>query len=195
VSVPWGYVTKFRSRGLRLPNRRTAGFRTWLRSPPGTDAATTTAEPGKAKAAPERDQIEATKDGKANVERVPSTLQPESPVAVVGSSWETAWYVVIVGLLLVAMAASILVIYIRGPKVLGWKEHTLRPGRNPVELPARPVVGHALSPEAALARIEEIRRSLLDLAASPSLAPSAIPEEPMLPTLLAERRLKFVESV
>jgi hypothetical protein len=39
------------------------------------------------------------------------------------------------------------------------------------------MTGRALSPDAALARIEEIRRSLLDLTSSPSLAPSPTLEE------------------
>jgi hypothetical protein len=48
----------------------------------------------------------------------------------------------------------------------------------------------ALSPDAALARIEEIRRSLLDLTFSPSIAPSATAKEAILPTAAAEPRLR-----
>jgi hypothetical protein len=59
---------------------------------------------------------------------------------------------------------------------------------NPIEAPAHTVISRALSPDAALAKIEEVRRSLLELAASPSLAPSPTPEEPTLPSVAAEPR-------
>jgi len=157
--------------------------------PDVTDAATATAEPGeKTKPAPIRDQIGATKDEKANVDTVPVPLPAESRMDAVSSSWEPVSYTLILGLLLAVMSAFT-AIYMRRQKVLGSKRQAAQPRTNPLELPAHPVVGHTLPPGAALARIEEIRRSLLDLAASPSLAPSVIPEEPILPRLSEEPRL------
>jgi hypothetical protein len=60
----------------------------------------------------------------------------------------------------------------------------LQPGTKRIEARAQPVIAHALSPDAALARIEEIRRSLLQPTSSPSLAPAAAfsLEGPMSPT-------------
>jgi hypothetical protein len=57
------------------------------------------------------------------------------------------------------------------------KLRALQPRAIFIEAPALPMTGRALSPDAALARIEEIRRSLLDLTSSPSLAPSPTLEE------------------
>jgi hypothetical protein len=48
----------------------------------------------------------------------------------------------------------------------------------------------ALSPDAALARIEEIRRSLLNLTSSRTLAPSATAKKAILPTAAAEPRVR-----
>jgi hypothetical protein len=164
--------------------------------PEVTDAATTTAEPETAKAAPVSDQIEATTDEKANVETVlPAQLDAKSAVAEVSSGWETVPYGSIGGLLLVVLTACIVVIYRKRQKVPASKRQASQPGMNLIEAPAQPVIGRALSPDEALARIEEIRRSLLDLTSSPSLAPSAIPEEPILPTMPAETRPKHVEPV
>ena len=158
--------------------------------PDVTDATTATAEPGeKTKPAPIRDQIGATKDEKANVDTVPVPLQGESRMDAVSGSWDPVSYTLILGLLLAVMSAFTAVIYMRRQKVLGSKRQAAQPRTNPIELPAHPVVSHTLSRDAALARIEEIRRSLLDLAASPSLAPSVIPEEPILPRLSEEPRL------
>ena len=155
--------------------------------PEVTDVATTTVELETYKAAPEQDQIEPTKDEKANIEEEPA-LHLESPGAAVSASWEPVSYKAIVGLLLAVMLASIACIYMRRQKVPGSHRQALQPRTNPFELSARPVVGHALSPDRALAKIEEIRRSLLDLAAAPSLVPSAIPEEPILPSMPADPR-------
>jgi hypothetical protein len=158
--------------------------------PDVTDAATVTAEPGeKTKPAPIRDQVRATKDETANVDTVPVPLQAESRMDAVSSSWEPVSYKLILGLLLAVMSAFTAVIYMRRQKVLGSKRQAPQPRTNPIELAAHPVVGHTLSPDGALARIEEIRRSLLPLAASSSLAPSVIPEESILPRLPAEPRL------
>jgi hypothetical protein len=164
--------------------------------PEVTDAATTTAEPETAKAAPVSDQIEATTDEKANVETVlPAQLDAKSAVAEVSSGWETVPYGSIGGLLLVVLTACIVVIYRKRQKVPASKRQASQPGMYLIESPAQPVIGRALSPDEALARIEEIRRSLSDLTSSPSLAPSAIPEEPILPTMPAETRPKHVEPV
>ena len=57
------------------------------------------------------------------------------------------------------------------------KLRSLQPRAIFIEAPALPMTGRALSPDAALARIEEIRRSLFDLTSSPSLAPSPTLEE------------------
>lgn len=162
-----------------------------------TNGATSIADPEKAKAAPEGDQIETTKDERAYVEAVPIPLEGKSAVAEVSSAWETVPYGSIVGLLLVGLTASTVVIYRRRQKAPASKSRVLQPGTNSIEAPAQPVIGHAISPEAALAKIEEVRRSLLELTSSPSLAPSPMPEEPMLPLVAAEPRPveKTVEPV
>ena len=162
-----------------------------------TNGTTTIADPEKAKAAPEGDQIETTKDESAYVEAVPVPLEEKSAVTEVSSAWETVPYASIVGLLLVGLTASTVVIYRRRQKAPASKSQVLQPGTNSIEASAQPVIGHAISPEAALAKIEEVRRSLLELASSPSLAPSPMPEEPMLPLVAAEPRPveKIVEPV
>jgi hypothetical protein len=162
-----------------------------------TNGATTIADPEKAKAAPEGDQTETTRDERAYVEAVPVPLEEKSAVAEVSNAWETVPNGSIVGLLLVGLTASTVVIYRRRQKAPASKSQVLQPGTNSIEAPAHPVIGHAISPEAALAKIEEVRRSLLELASSPSLAPSPMPEEPMLPLVAAEPRPveKIVEPV
>jgi hypothetical protein len=162
-----------------------------------TNGATAIADPEKAKPAPEGDQTEATKDERAYVEAVPVPLEGKSAVAEVSNGWETVPYGSIVGLLLVGLTASTVVIYRRRQKAPASRSQVLQPGTNSIEAPAQPVIGHAISPEAALAKIEEVRRSLLELASSPSLAPSPMPEEPMLPLVVAEARpvQKTVEPV
>ena len=131
-----------------------------------TDAATITAEPEKRKtasvsvqiAAPVSGQIEATKDEKANVEAVPAPLEAKSPVAKVSSSWETVAYEAIAGLLLVVLTACTVIICIRRHKTRTSKQQALQP-KDPIEAPAQRSIGLVLSPDAALTRIEEIRRS------------------------------------
>jgi hypothetical protein len=147
-----------------------------------TDAATSTADPKKAKAAPEGNQIETTKDERTNVEAVPVPLEGKSAVAEVSSGWETAPYGSIIGLLLVVLTACTVVIYRRRRKAPVSKGQVLQPGTNSIEARAQPVTGHALSPDAVLARIEEIQRSLLYPTPSPNLAPSPTPEGPMFST-------------
>jgi hypothetical protein len=156
------------------------------------DAAAMTAESEKAKAAPVPDQIEATKDGKAKVEAVPAPFEGKSAVSDVNSGWDTVRYGVI-GLLVVVMTAFTAVIYIRGHKASTSQVQAWVPRTSLIAAPAQPVIVQALSPEAALAKIEEIRRSLLELAASPSLVPSPTPEEAISSTVPAERRRKVVE--
>jgi hypothetical protein len=162
-----------------------------------TNGAMTIADPEKAKVAPEGDQIDTTKDESAYVEAVPVPLEGKSAVAEVSSAWETVPFGSIVGLLLVGLTASTVVIYRRQQKAPASKSQVLQPGTNSIEAPVQPVIGHAISPEAALAKIEEVRRSLLEIASSPSLAPSPMPEEPMLPLVAAEARPveKTVERV
>ena len=162
-----------------------------------TNGTTTIADPENAKAAPKGDQIETTRDERAYVEAVPVPLEEKSAVTEVSSAWETVPYASIVGLLLVGLTASTVVIYRRRQKTPASKSQVLQPGTNCIEAPAQPVIGHAISPEAALAKIEEVRRSLLELASSPSLAPSPMPEEPMLPLVASEPRPveKIVEPV
>jgi hypothetical protein len=94
------------------------------------------------------------------------------------------------------LIGSTVVIYMRRQKARVSKWQSLQPGTNPIKAVAQPVIRHALSPEAALAKIEEIRRSLLDIT-SPSLAPSPAPEEPILPTVAAapRRMEKLAEPV
>ena len=123
-----------------------------------TDAATITAEPDKTKVAPVSGQVEVTNDEKANVEAVPAPLEAKSPVAKVSSSWETVAYEAIAGLLLVVLTACTVVICMRRHKTRISKEQALQP-RNPTQAPAQPLIGPSLSPDAALARIEEIRQS------------------------------------
>jgi hypothetical protein len=147
-----------------------------------TDAAASTADPEKAKAAPEGDQIETTKDERTDVEAVPVPLEGKSAVAEVSSGWETAQYGSIIGLLLVVLTACTVVIYRRRRKAPVSKRQVLQPGTNSIEARALPVTGHALSPDAVLARIEEIQRSLLYPTPSPNLAPSPTPEGPMFST-------------
>jgi hypothetical protein len=152
------------------------------------DATTTIAETRKAAAVPEADQIEATKEEKANIDALIAPLEATSAVAQLSRSWwETLPYGSIVGLLLVVLIGSTVVIYMTRQKARVSKGQSLQPGTNPIKAVAQPVIRHALSPEAALAKIEEIRRSLLDIT-SPSLAPSPAPEEPILPTVAAEPR-------
>ena len=123
-----------------------------------TDATTITVEPEKTRDAPVSGQIEATKDEKANVEAVPAPLEAKSRVAEVSSSWENVPYEAIVGLLLVVLTACTVVICMRRHKTRTSKEQALQP-RNPIESPAQPSIGPTLSPDAAVARIEEIRQS------------------------------------
>ena len=148
-----------------------------------TDAATSTADPGQAKAAPEGEQIETSKDERTNVEAVPVPLDGKSAVAEVSRGWETAPYGSIAGLLLVVLTACTVAIYARRRKAPVSKGQVLQPGTNSIEARAQPVItGHALSPDAVLARIEEIQRSLLYPTPSPNLAPSPTPEGPMFST-------------
>jgi hypothetical protein len=123
-----------------------------------TEAATITVEPEKTKGAPVSGQIEATKDEEANVEAVPAPLEAKSPVAEVSSSWETVAYEAIAGLLLVVLTACTVVICMRRHKTRTSKEQALQP-RDLIEAPAQCSIGPSLSPDAVLARIEEIRRS------------------------------------
>ena len=122
-----------------------------------TDAATITAEPDKTKVAPVSGQVEVTNDEKANVEAIPAPLEAKSPVVDVSGSWESVPYEAIVGLLFVVLTAFP-VICMRRHKARLSKEQALQL-RNTIEPLAQRTSRPSLSPDAALARIEEIRQS------------------------------------
>ena len=129
--------------------------------------------------APQPDQIEPTGDEETNV---PAPLADTSAVAEVSSSWEAGASGLIAALLAVVLRACAAAILRRDNRIVCTKGQALQPRAIFSEASALPMTGRALSPDAALARIEEIRRSLLDLTSSPSLAPSPTLEGPMFPT-------------
>jgi hypothetical protein len=141
---------------------------------------------GKANA-PQPDQIEPTGDEETNV---PALLANTSAVAEVSSSWEAGASGLIAGVLAIVLRACAAVILRRDNRIACTKGQALQPRAIFIEAPALPMTGRALSPDAALARIEEIRRSLLDLTFSPTIAPSATAKEAILPTAAAEPRLR-----
>jgi hypothetical protein len=125
--------------------------------------------------APQPDQIEPTGDGETNV---PAPLADKRTVAEVSSSWEAGAS----GLIAVVLRACAAAILRRDNRIVCTKGQALQPRAIFIEAPALPMTGRALSPDAALARIEEIRRSLLYPTPSPSLAPSLFSEGPTFPT-------------
>ena len=126
-------------------------------------------------------------------------LANTSAVAEVSSSWEAGASGLIAGVLAIVLSlrACAAVILRRDNRIACTKGQALQPRAIFIEAPALPMTGRALSPDAALARIEEIRRSLLDLTCSPSLAPSPTPEEEISPTEaeVARPMEKVVEPV
>jgi hypothetical protein len=144
--------------------------------------------------APQPDQIEPTGDEETNV---PAPLAHASAVAEVSSSWEAGASGLITGLLGIVLRTCAAAILRRDNRIACTKGPALQPLAIFIEAPALPMTGRALSPDAALARIEEIRRSLLDLTCSPSLAPSPTPEEEISPTEaeVARPMEKVVEPV
>ena len=144
--------------------------------------------------APQPDQIEPTGDEETNL---PALLANTSAVAEVSSSWEAGASGLIAGVLAIVLRACAAVILRRDNRIACTKGQALQPRAIFIEAPALPMTGRALSPDAALARIEEIRRSLLDLTCSPSLAQSPTPEEEISPTEaeVARPMEKVVEPV
>jgi hypothetical protein len=142
------------------------------------------------KAAAELPRIEATTDEKATAPQptgdeetnVPAPLADKRTVAEVSSSWEAGASGLIAALLAVVLRACAAATLRRDNRIVCRKRQALQPRAIFIEAPALPMTGRALSPDAALARIEEIRRSLLYPAPSPSLAPSLFSEGPTLPT-------------
>jgi hypothetical protein len=164
-----------------------------------TDATATIIDPEKAKPAAERARTEdARVTERANLDAVAAPLEAKTAIGDENTGWwETLVYGSIVGLL-VSLTAFAVVIYMRRQKAGGSKGQSLQRCTHPIKAVAQPVIRRALSPEAALAKIEEVRRSLLlELTSSPSLAPSPTPEKPILPTVAANPRLveKLVEPV
>jgi hypothetical protein len=164
-----------------------------------TDATATILDPEKAKPAAERARTEdARVTERTNLDAVAAPLEAKTAIGDENTSWwETLAYGSIVGLF-VTLTAFAVVIYMRRQKAGASKGQSLQPCTNPIKAVAQPVIRHALSPEAALAKIEEVRRSLLlELTSSPSLAPSPTPEKPILPTVAANPRpvKKLVEPV
>jgi hypothetical protein len=161
------------------------------------------------KAAAELPRIDATTDEKApdpqpdQIEpgdeetNVPAPFADTSAVTEVSSSWEAGAFGLIAGLLAIVLRACAAAILRRDNRIACTKGQALQPRAIFIEAPALPMTGRALSPDAALARIEEIRRSLLDLTSSPTLAPSGTADEAMLPAATAEPRPveKVVEPV
>ena len=144
--------------------------------------------------APQPDQIEPTGDEETNL---PALLANTSAVAEVSSSWEAGASGLIAGVLAIVLRACAAVILRRDNRIACTKGQALHPRAIFIEAPALPMTGRALSPDAALARLEEIRRSLLDLTCSPSLAQSPTPEEEISPTEaeVARPMEKVVEPV
>jgi len=161
------------------------------------------------KAAAELPRIDATTDEKATDPQpdqiepgdeetnVPAPFADTSAVTEVSSSWEAGAFGLIAGLLAIVLRACAAAILRRDNRIACTKGQALQPRAIFIEAPALPMTGRALSPDAALARIEEIRRSLLDLTCSPSLAPSPTPEEEISPTEaeVARPMEKVVEPV
>ena len=113
---------------------------------------------------------------------VPAPFANTSAVTEVSSSWEAGASGLIAGLLAIVLRACAAAILRRDNRIACAKGQALQPRAIFIEAPALPMTGRALSPDAALARIEEIRRSLLDPTPSPSLAPSPFSEGPTFPT-------------
>jgi hypothetical protein len=89
--------------------------------------------------------------------------------------WDNVAYGLIGGFLLV-LTAFMIVIFKNRKKTRALKEQVFRRGTRPIKAGAQSraeIAPRALSPEAALAKIEAIRHSLLlELASSPNLVPS-----------------------
>jgi hypothetical protein len=124
---------------------------------------------------------------RANLDAVGSPLEAKSAIGDATTSWwETLAYGSIVGLL-VALISSAIVIYKKRQKASVSKGRVLLHRTDLIEAAAEPAIGKALSPEAALDKIEAIRRSLLlHLTSSPNLARSpAISSKGPMPTEVA----------
>jgi hypothetical protein len=124
---------------------------------------------------------------RANLDAVGSPLEAKSAIGDATTSWwETLAYGSIVGLL-VALISSAIVIYKKRQKASVSKGRVLLHRTDLIEAAAEPAIGKALSPEAALDKIEAIRRSLLlHPTSSPNLARSpAISSKGPMPTEVA----------
>jgi hypothetical protein len=135
------------------------------------DATATIVDPEKVEPAADRARTEdARVTERTNLEVVAAPLEAKTAIGDENTSWwETLAYGSIVGLL-VSLTAFAVVIYMRRQKAGASKGQSLQPCTRPIKAV---VIRHALSPEAALAKIEEVQRSLLlELTSSPSLAPS-----------------------
>jgi hypothetical protein len=145
-------------------------------------------DPEKAKPAAEWAQTkDASVTERANLDAVGPPLEAKSAIGDATTSWwETLAYGSIVGLL-VALTSSAIVIYKKRQKASVSKGRVLLHRTDLIEAAAEPAIGKALSPEAALDKIEAIRRSLLlHLTSSPSLARSpAISSKGPMPTEVA----------
>jgi hypothetical protein len=143
------------------------------------DATATIVDPEKAKPAAEWAQTkDASLTERANLEAVGARANT--------SWWQTLAYGSIVGLL-VALTACAVVVYKKRQKPSVSKGQVLLHRTDLIEAAAEPAIGKGLSPEAALDKIEAIRRSLLlHLTSSPSLArSSAISSKGPMPTEVA----------
>jgi hypothetical protein len=150
-----------------------------------SNATATIVEPEEAKAAAEPAQTkDASVTERANLDAVGAPVEVKSAIGNANATWwETLAYGSIVGLL-VALTACSVVIYKKRQKTSVSKGQVLLHRTDLIEAAAEPAIGKALSPEAALDKIEAIRRSLLlDLTSSPSVArSSAISSRGPMPT-------------
>jgi len=135
---------------------------------------------------------------RTNLELGGAPLEAKSIISDASTSWwETAAFGSIAGLL-VALITSAVVIYMKRQNASGSKREPFLHSTNAIEATAAPAIVNALSPDEALDRIEKIRRSLLlELASSPSLAPSHRPMTTRMPFEDAEPRSleKLLEPV
>ena len=152
------------------------------------DDTATIVDPSKAEPAAEWAHTkDASVTERANLDAVGSPLEAKSAIGDATTSWwETLAYGSIVGLL-VALISSAIVIYKKRQKASVSKGRVLLHRTDLIEAAAEPAIGKALSPEAALDKIEAIRRSLLlHLTSSPNLARSpAISSKGPMPTEVA----------
>jgi hypothetical protein len=150
-----------------------------------TDATATIVEPEEAKAAAEPVRTKDTSvSERVNLDAVGAPSEAKSAIGNANATW---WEILVWGSivgLLATLTACAVVIYRKRQKASVSKEQVLLHRTDLIEAGAEPAIGKALSPEAALDKIEAIRRSLLlHLTSSPSLArSSAISSKGPMPT-------------